>query len=78
MANGNNSKILDSSKLSKVMMSDESLGGNWYADFKQGNTKYIVFNHKILSYEIGNKIEKEKVKKECKKMGILNSDDISE
>ena len=65
-------------KLSKVMISDESLGGNWYADFKQGNTKYIVFNHKILSYEIGNKIEKEKVKKECKKMGILNSDDISE
>lgn len=65
-------------KISKVMLNKEELGGNWYVDFKHNNTKYIVFKDKILSYTIGNKMEKEKVANECKKMGILNIYDIQE
>jgi len=65
-------------KLSKVMISDENFGGNWYVDFKHNNTKYIVFKDKILKYEIGNITEKKKVEIECKKLGILDISDISE
>lgn len=65
-------------KLSKVMISDKNFGGNWFVDFKHNNTKYIVFKDKILKYEIGNKLEKEKVIIECKKLGILDISDISE
>lgn len=56
-------------KLSKVMIS-RSEGGNWFCDFKKGNTKIIVFRDKILQYEVGNSEQKEKVIDECKKLGI--------
>lgn len=65
-------------KFSKVLISDENYGGNWYVDFKHENTKYIVFKNKILSYQIGNELEKEKVSEECRKKGILDISDISE
>ncbi len=65
-------------KLSKVMISDINFGGNWYADFKHNNIKYIVFKDKILSYKIGNKQEKELVSNECKKLGVLDISYISE
>lgn len=56
--------------ISKVMISDETKGENWFVDFKSGNIKYIVFRNKILKYTIGNNIEKIHVCEECKKMGI--------
>jgi transcriptional regulator with XRE-family HTH domain len=56
--------------LSKVMISDESKGINWFVDFKTGNTKYIVFRNEILKYTIGNNTEKQAVCEECKKLGI--------
>ncbi len=56
--------------ISKVMISDETKGGNWFADFKAGNIKFVVFRNKILEYTIGNGIEKQAVCEECKKMGI--------
>lgn len=65
-------------KLSKVMIADESLGGNWYADFKHGNVKFIVFRNKVLKYQISNQKEKSKVEEECKKLGIADISDISE
>lgn len=61
-------------KFSKVMIADDKLGGNWYVDFKHNNMKYIVFKNKILSYEIGNKFDKDKINEECKKLGIDISD----
>lgn len=54
------------SLLSKVIISDEAKGGNWFADFKAGNIKFIVFRNKILKYTIGNSIEKQEVCEECK------------
>lgn len=56
--------------ISKVMISDERKGENWFVDFKSGNIKYIVFRNKIFKYTIGNNIEKMHVCEECKKMGI--------
>jgi transcriptional regulator with XRE-family HTH domain len=56
--------------ISKVMISDETKGENWFVDFKSGNIKYVVFRDKILKYTIGNSIEKQEVCEECKKMGI--------
>ena len=56
--------------VSKVMISDENRGGNWFVDFKQENTKFIVFRNKILKYEIGNAEEKSIVCDECRKLGI--------
>lgn len=58
--------------VSKVMISDTENGGNWFVDFKSGNTKYIVFRNKILQYEIGNQEKKDFVCSECRKMGILD------
>jgi len=60
-------------QISKVMAADPNNGGNWFVDFKAGNTKYIVFKDKILKYQIGNKSEKDYVCCECRKLGI--SDD---
>ncbi len=57
-------------QIAKVMVADESNGGNWFVDFKAGNQKYVVFKDKILKYQIGNKAEKENVCAECRKMGI--------
>lgn len=55
--------------ISKVMLSDPD-NGNWFADFKAGGEKYIVFRDKILRYRIGNQAEKEAVCAECRLMGI--------
>lgn len=41
-------------QIAKVMKTDPDDGGNWFVDFKAGNTKYIVFKDKILKYRIGN------------------------
>ena len=54
----------------KAMIADPARGGNWFVDFKSGNQKYIVFQNKILKYEIGNQAEKEAVCAECRRMGI--------
>lgn len=60
--------------LSKAMISDPERGGNWFADFKNGNIKFIVFRNKILKYRIGDLSEKNKVKNECRKMGITDGE----
>lgn len=60
-------------KISKVMISDESSGVNWFVDFKSGNRKYIVFRNKVLQYTIGNTAEREKLCEYCRKMGIPDS-----
>lgn len=57
-------------QVSRVMGDDPDNGGNWFADFKLGNVKYIVFRDKILKYQIGNQAEKALVCEECRKMGI--------
>ncbi len=57
--------------LSKVMISGEE-NGNWFVDFKSGNTKYIVFHERILKYTIGNQTEKDQVCQECRKLGIAD------
>ena len=57
-------------QVSRVMGDDPDNGGNWFADFKAGNVKYIVFRDKILKYQIGNQAEKALVCEECRKMGI--------
>jgi len=59
-------------QISRVMVADSDKGGNWFADFKAGNEKYIVFKNKILKYRIGNQVEKDYVCSECRKMGILD------
>lgn len=56
--------------LSKSVIADEEKGGNWFVDMKSGNVKIIVFKDAVLKYEIGNKVEKDKVCEECKKRGI--------
>lgn len=61
-------------QISRVMVSDPNRGGNWFVDFKAGNEKYIVFRDKVLKYQIGNRAEKDKVKEECRKMGITEKE----
>lgn len=56
--------------MTKVMKCDEGTGVNWFVDFKQGNSKYIVFRDTILKYTIGNSIEKEAVCSRCRELGI--------
>jgi len=34
---------------------------DWFVDVKSGSTKYVIFNNKILKYEIGNISEKDEV-----------------
>lgn len=60
--------------LSKAIISDPERGGNWFADFKNGDIKFIVFRNKILKYRIGDLSEKNKVKNECRKMGITDGE----
>lgn len=60
-------------KLSRVMIADADRGGNWFADFKDGDTKYIVFRDKVLSYPIGDAAAKAAVCEECKKLGIADA-----
>lgn len=56
--------------LSKVVISSEMKGGNWFVDMKLGNIKYIIFRNNILKYEIGNMKEKEIVCEKCRELGI--------
>ncbi|MCL2527700.1 MAG: hypothetical protein FWE42_04695 [Defluviitaleaceae bacterium] len=51
----------------------ETLIEGWFADMKNGNTKYIVFKDKVLKYEIGNNLQKEEVLNYMRKMGIPDS-----
>ena len=68
------SKAIDlPDRLSKVLISEGSKGGNWFVDLKRDNIKYVVFRDKVLSYTIGNQNEKDVVIKECRNLGI--SDD---
>lgn len=60
-------------KLSQALFSKED-NLNWFADMKLDNAKIIVFKNKVLSYEIGNLLEKEKVCDECRKMGISDNE----
>lgn len=60
-------------QLAKVIISDEDKGGNWFVDLKRNNVKIIVFKDKILTYNIGNPQQKEKVCEECRKLGIPDS-----
>ncbi|MDE6208421.1 MAG: hypothetical protein K2M73_01965 [Lachnospiraceae bacterium] len=60
--------------VSKVIISDKNRGGNWFVDFKQENTKFVVFRNKILKYEIGNSQEKSLVLDECRKLGITDKE----
>jgi len=57
-------------QISKVMLSNPDTGENWFVDFKTANEKYVVFQNKILKYQIGNAAEKEHVCSECRKLGI--------
>lgn len=43
---------------------------NWFADFKAGDRKYIVFHGKVLTYPIGNEAEKARVCAACREMGV--------
>lgn len=43
---------------------------NWFADFKAGDRKYIVFHGKGLTYPIGNEAEKARVCAACREMGV--------
>ena len=45
----------------------------WFADMKAGNTKFIIFKDKVLSYEIGNGAEKEEVLDYMRGIGIPES-----
>ncbi|MDE7212919.1 MAG: hypothetical protein K2O03_15955 [Lachnospiraceae bacterium] len=61
-------------KLSHVMIADADRGGNWFADFKGGDTKYIVFRDKVFSYRVGDAAAKAAVCEECRKLGITDEE----
>ena len=61
-------------RVAAVMVADPERGGHWFADFKAGNQKYVVFKDKILKYQIGNQTEKDYVCAECRKMGISDNE----
>ena len=48
----------------------ETIIEDWFADMKLGNTKYIIFKNRVLTYEIGNRAEKDKVLAYCRSRGI--------
>lgn len=56
--------------ISKAIRPEDGEAGNWFVDFKAGNTKYVVFHNRILQYTIGNQEEKEGVCAACREMGI--------
>lgn len=58
----------------KTIISNTDGSGNWFVDFKSGITKYIVFRNKVLTYTIGNVQEKEQVLKQCRLLGITDSE----
>lgn len=51
------------------MIADADRGGNWFADFRGGDRKYIVFRDKVFSYRIGDAAAKAAVCEECRKLG---------
>jgi len=57
-------------RFSKVIISDESKGVNWFVDFKKNNVKYIIFRGLILKYTVGNMDEKNNVIEKCRNQGI--------
>ncbi len=61
-------------KLSRVLIADPDRGGNWFADFKGGDTKYIVFRDLVLSYRAGDETVKAAVLSECRKRGINDTE----
>ncbi len=61
-------------KLSRVLIADPDRGGNWFADFKGGDTKYIVFRDLVLSYRAGDEKVKAAVLSECRKRGINDTE----
>ncbi len=61
-------------KLSRVLIADPDRGGNWFADFKGGDTKYIVFRDLVLSYRAGDEMAKAAVLSECRKRGINDTE----
>jgi len=48
----------------------ETIIEDWFADMKSGNMKYIIFKDKVLTYEIGNRTEKDEVLAYCRSRGI--------
>ena len=61
-------------KLSRVLIADPDRGGNWFADIKGGDTKYIVFRDLVLSYRAGDEKVKAAVLSECRKRGINDTE----
>lgn len=57
-------------KLSRTIIADPDRGGNWFADFRGGDEKYIVFRDLVLSYRIGDAAAEAAVCEECRKRGI--------
>ena len=57
----------------KVMVADSAKGGNWFADFQDDNTRYLVFRNQILSYKIGNEVQKQEVMAKCRELGVRES-----
>ena len=55
-------------RLSKVLKDSKAMP--WYVDMKNGKTKIIVLKDHVLSYTIGNSLEKEKVINKCRELGI--------
>ena len=60
-------------RLAEVMIASPIPGESWFADFKAGNIKYIVFRNLVLHYTIGNAEEKEAVCRRVREMGIPDS-----
>ena len=57
-------------KLSAALCKGDDPKDNWFADFKAGDRKYIVFHGKVLTYAIGNEAEKARVCAACREMGV--------
>jgi len=51
-------------RLASVLIDD------WFADMKEDNVKYIIFKDNVLTYEIGNSAQKEKVLDYCRAKGV--------
>lgn len=60
----------ETEKLSAALCKGDDPKDNWFADFKAGDRKYIVFHGKVLTYPIGNEAEKARVCAACREMGV--------
>ncbi len=58
--------------LSRALIPGTSPGERWFADFKAGNEKYVVFRDRVLKYTIGNAEEKAAVCAACREMGVAD------